>query len=518
MIVGLAIVTAATVALQTSAATLYVSQSSPNPTPPYSTPETAAHNIQDAVDVATGGDTVLVAPGDYGVTNQINVTNAVRLQSTDGASQTFLTGNAVINQGLWCLAISNALAIADGFTLRRGTEDPGGAILVGGTIQNCNFTNFYNSYGSLVMSGGTVSNVIVAYIRQPGGNAVSCSDSGLITDSRILCTAAIANGTGVSLVNSRLQNSVISGGPNAGPSRGVAVAAISSTVVGCTISNNFNEGKGGGAYLQDSLMDRCIVTGNTAAYGAPGYGGGGIFETNSVIRNSLVVANGSTIASGDPTYGGYGGGVYMQGGALVNCTVSENSAFSFPDAPGAGGGIYVEGNGTVTNSIIYFNTLSTDSSSSNWFNAGPGVFDHCCTAPDPGGAGNLTQDPQFLDLANGNSHLASSSPCIDAGTNQPWMAGARDLDGNSRISSASVDMGAYEAPPASMLSIIHSGSNVILRWPSAGTPGLVLQQSSDLTALESWTPNTAPVTDDGTNKSITIPATNNILLFRLRSP
>jgi len=149
--------------VNSSAATHYVSQTSPSPTPPYLSPQTAAHNIQDAVDVASDGDTVLVAPGDYGVTNQINVTNAVRLQSTGGASETFVTGNAVVNQGLWCLGISNALAVADGFTLRRGTGDPGGAILVGGTIQNCTFTNFYVSYGSIVISGGIVSNVVVSF-------------------------------------------------------------------------------------------------------------------------------------------------------------------------------------------------------------------------------------------------------------------------------------------------------------------------------------------------------------------
>src|SRR6266850_1417760 len=174
-----------TFALQSSAATHYVSQTSPSPTPPYSTTETAAHCIQDAVDVSTDGDTVLVAPGDYGVTNQITVTRAVRLQSTAGANQTFLTA-----YGSWCLAISNALAAADGFTLRPGAGNPGGAMLVGGTIQNCNFTNFYVIYGSIVMSGGTVSNVIVTYFRGPGGGAaVSCSDSGVITDSQILGTA-----------------------------------------------------------------------------------------------------------------------------------------------------------------------------------------------------------------------------------------------------------------------------------------------------------------------------------------
>src|ERR1051326_2560534 len=139
-LLALAIAAAFGNSFQSLAATHYVSQTSPNPTPPYSTADTAAHNIQDAVDVATDGDTVLVAPGDYGVTNQITVTNAVRLQSTSGASQTFLTG-----YGSLCLSISNALAAADGFTLRPGTGNPSGANLFGGRIQNCNFNHFYGS-------------------------------------------------------------------------------------------------------------------------------------------------------------------------------------------------------------------------------------------------------------------------------------------------------------------------------------------------------------------------------------
>ncbi|PWU19001.1 MAG: hypothetical protein C5B50_07590 [Verrucomicrobia bacterium] len=525
-ILALTVALAAVVEHQSSAATHYVSQTSPNPSPPYSTPDTAAHSIQDAVDVTTDGDSVLVAPGDYGVTNQITVTNAIFLQSTGGASQTFLTGYGGLGQGTWCLGISNALAVANGFCFRPADADPGapgGAVLVGGTIQNCTFTNFFsarNFGGAILVSGGTLSNVIVAYYRgiSPDGVAVYCSGSGLVTDSQILANPGYnVDGGAIALVNSRLQNSVISGSPNPSRVSGPAVSAISSTVAGCTISNNYSLGKGGGAYLQDSLMDRCIVTGNGAGSTYLGSGGGGIFETNSTIRDSLIVSNRAVVGDGGATYGGLGGGVYMQGGALLNCTVSGNSAqeYTNPGLPGGGGGVYAESGG-ITNCILYFNYLDADRASTNWLNVGPAIFDHCCTAPDPGGAGDITQDPQFVGMASGNYHLAASSPCLGTGVVQPWMTGAHDLDGNPRTTSNAVDMGAYQTPSARpLLAISSSGANITLFWPSAGTEGFVLEQSADLGMPQNWTTNTATVTDDGSSKSVTIPATNNLQFFRL---
>ena len=50
-----------------SAATLYVSLESTNPTPPYATWATAATNIQDAVDAGAAGDEVVVTNGIYTV-------------------------------------------------------------------------------------------------------------------------------------------------------------------------------------------------------------------------------------------------------------------------------------------------------------------------------------------------------------------------------------------------------------------------------------------------------------------
>lgn len=74
---------------------------------------------------------------------------------------------------------------------------------------------------------------------------------------------------------------------------------------------------------------------------------------------------------------------------------------------------------------------------------------HFCTAayscsPDltAGVDGNITGNPLFV--AEGDYHFLAGSPCIDAGTNQPWMTSATDLDGNPRIVNSIVDIGAYE--------------------------------------------------------------------------
>src|SRR5688572_7165469 len=85
--------------------TLYVSQTSTNPTPPYATWDTAAHTIQGAVDAAADGDTVLVAAGEYALTSQLTVTKGILLRSDAGASQTILNGQTSVR----CLWVSNSV-------------------------------------------------------------------------------------------------------------------------------------------------------------------------------------------------------------------------------------------------------------------------------------------------------------------------------------------------------------------------------------------------------------------------
>ena len=76
-------------------------------------------------------------------------------------------------------------------------------------------------------------------------------------------------------------------------------------------------------------------------------------------------------------------------------------------------------------------------------------------------------------------------------------------------------------PNLPALSVLRSGipqGGIMVSWPSADTAGFALEQADTLAASASWVTNAASVTDDGTNKAVTVPATNGAQFFRLRGP
>jgi hypothetical protein len=65
------------------------------------------------------------------------------------------------------------------------------------------------------------------------------------------------------------------------------------------------------------------------------------------------------------------------------------------------------------------------------------------------------------------------------------------------------------------LSVRRSSAEVVVSWPSADTADFRLQQAGTLAAPAGWVTNSAGVANDGTNKSVTLPATNSPQYFRL---
>src|SRR5262245_24144565 len=91
----------ASLAFSARATVHYVDATSANPSPPFTNWQTAAITIQDAVDVCSDGDQVLVTNGVYAtggriaettLTNRVAVTNSITLQSVTGPASTIIVG------------------------------------------------------------------------------------------------------------------------------------------------------------------------------------------------------------------------------------------------------------------------------------------------------------------------------------------------------------------------------------------------------------------------------------------
>jgi len=217
---------------------------------------------------------------------------------------------------------------------------------------------------------------------------------------------------------------------------------------------------GGGAYCEPSgVVSNCLILGNRA-----GEMGGGIAYGKAI--NCVIAGN----------YGkNYGGGAGLC--ELINCTIVGNSS------SGNGGGAYAS---PTKNSIVVNNTAATGG---NYY---LGVFSNCCTTPLPGGGGNLTNDPVFVNYATGNYRLQFGSPCIDAGDNA-FVASAFDSDGHGRVMGARVDIGAFEHQPAPWIYSSPTNQSPIVTSNTA----LAVVALGDGPLSYRWQKNGVNLADDG---------------------
>ncbi|MBI2441794.1 MAG: right-handed parallel beta-helix repeat-containing protein [Lentisphaerae bacterium] len=450
----------------------------------------AKQTIQAGINVATSGDTVLVADGTY---SPITISPGITVRSVNGAQTTIIDGGGVTR-----CAYLYTNAVLDGFTVTNGyssysaysqwprSDGGGGVYSYGGTVQNCTISGNTAEYaghgGGICVYGGTVQNCIIsgnwawsgggvcAYdcIVQNctiNGNWASCSGGGVeagggtvqVQNCTIIGNTASIRGGGMELWYGMAQNCTIIG--NTASERGGGVCVWVGTVRNFTISGNTAGYYGGGVFASGSTVQNCTIRGNVASYGGgaklwyydtlqnciisgntANYGGGvsiGHYG-NGTVRNCLISGNAAV---------DMGGGVWAMGGEVENCTIARNTIVSGEGDSGVGGGIFV-GGGTIRNCIAYYNQ-DTDVVAD--FD-GPTPISNSCISSDIGGIGNITNEPQFIsngtgygaEFVPGNYRLRQTSPCINIGTNQPWMANAGDLDGVPRIVGGVVDMGAYE--------------------------------------------------------------------------
>jgi len=340
--------------------------------------------------------------------------------------------------------ISNAVARADAtiVTVSNGTYNTAAQIFVTKAIT-------IRSFGGGIHGGlANATNTIVD--RGRGIRVFNLSDAGAVLDG-LTITGGGGGGkynpgkgiymTGGSVLNCVVKENGTGQGHNDGNAGGGGIYMTGGLVSNCTIkANQLVEFSGAGVSAGgSSTITHCRILENVqwAHYNHPTHGGGIYASSASVrIRNCLVAGN--VIRQN-------GGGIY--GGTVENCTVVSNRTRS---AEASGGGVYLTAGSTVSNSIVYFNTV--DGVHSN-LNTTVGMGYSCFTLPDGTNNGNISDDPQFVDLAGGNYRLLESSPCLNSGDSSvvDW---ATDLDGNYRTKGI-VDMGCYEfQPPAGSILIV----------------------------------------------------------------
>ena len=200
------------------AATYFVNTSNAAPALPFSTWNTAATNIQDAIDASTNGDQILVTNGVYqfggtamagNLTNRVALNKPVTVQSVNGPWVTIIEGVGATNgtAAVRCAWLTNG-AFLSGFTLQAGATRSSGD-------------------GPTLESGGGVwcasSNAIVANCVIQSNNAASLGGGiyqGTVKNSLIVGNGALTTGG----------------------------AAAKTVMTSCTVVSNLTAGVSGGNY------------------------------------------------------------------------------------------------------------------------------------------------------------------------------------------------------------------------------------------------------------------------------
>ncbi len=300
---------------------------------------------------------------------------------------------------------TDATAIFDGFTVRRGYAGNGPPL-------------DFQGGGMVIVDGSpSVSRVLFFenYANSSGGGVFHHEGSPVFDQVTFRQNHSPTSGGAISTWNGSLvlkNSTLVENSASSGYGGGVEAFGGGATLINVVLEDNSN-GSRGGAFAANAGNHTLInvrVTGSSAGRGAVFY----------AAANARVTAINSTLVGNTA---GFFGSFYN----YSNGTIELQNSIYWNNGTPIFGSEDNTGSLTVKNSIV-----QGSGGSANW---------QLGTVVD--GGGNLDVDPQFVDAANGNLRLRSTSPAIDAGDNSRVTATA-DLDGAERIIGGTVDLGAYE--------------------------------------------------------------------------
>jgi len=416
--------------------------------------------IQDMIDEAEEGDTVLVAPGTYtGDGNRdLNFQGKnIVLLSVDGPSETVLDCEFSAC-GFYFTQGEDISSIVDGFTI----VSPNIGLIIDNSsplilecnvlygasaincsdgqlnVQNCSFDmggpSFLMSPVGIGNSYFNISNCTVI------DNTTTCTGGGLhISNSEGYITDCIISGNYVEEWN--------------GYAQGGGIYSYESDIIieRCQISDNicenvlFSSVEGGGIFCEygSVIISDCLISDNLAEYGGGLYLFGMDYWSVTdcdIIRNRTYTGGsggGVSILSASPDYpfsgclisgnrSNRGAGFFCsnpQGFEISNCTIVYNTATE-------GGGIAcIQDHPTVFTNCIAYNNSPNDFLLEE---CGEAIVNWTDIEGGWPGEGNIDEEPMFVAPEYGDYRLLWGSPCIDSGNPD-----SLDLDGTRS------DMGAH---------------------------------------------------------------------------
>lgn len=422
-------------------------------------------SIQDAIVASVNGDEIIVSPGTYFEAISFNG-KAVNLHSSSGPDNTIIDATGLGDAVVKCLSGEGPDTVLSGFTITGGGLSGGAA--AGGmfnqgaspTVSNCVFE------GNMGGDGGGMSNfngsspfvttcVFMGNSATDGAgmeNQDNCNP--IVVDCLFIGNIANSgvnpDGGGIRNVNSNpfLRGCTFIGNEGQRFGGGIANFGSSPEVSDCLFESN-TAGNGGGMYNgagSSPTITACEFRENVATLLVPGgFGGSGIFNVQSSpsIVNSVFFGNNND---------NNGGGIYnfnQSDSLIVNCSFGGNVVGD------RGGAVFNSmSNPTILNSVFWANVDNAgiapqldESAQIHDADGSLSSISYTCIQGLSGfaGSGNIGNDPLFVDESNGDLHLSTGSPCIDAADNNAVPMGvSTDLDGNPRIVNGTADMGSYE--------------------------------------------------------------------------
>jgi hypothetical protein len=326
-------------------------------------------SIQAGIDASMDGDQVLVAPGEYVVTEPITFRGkAIMIRSETGRDETTIRMGTPTDTNRGSVIIfengETTASILEGFTITGGISS---------------WVSSANAY-----SGGGI------YFNASSGSLINCA-----------------------VVNNQADN---------GGGGGVSAAYGSSPILtNCTLTGNSATLAGGGVlfYINSSMtMTDCIISGNSSlSVGGGVYGG----------SNSSIIMTNCTIISNTTQDGGAGIGLSSSSATLTNCIIAQNTGAKY----GGGLGIEYEGSSTNINNCTIWGNSAGEGGGVGCFNGASATVINSIFWSNTAGRGNeifLEQAPTRFNVTYSNIAGGQAGVTVEGGSTLSWGAG--NIDAN----------------------------------------------------------------------------------------